>query len=506
MVVITHSAYEQALDHLGNGGEIDGTWPFFHDWLTGTRRLVIIDECIDVVDHNEVSLDNLRQTVGQIPQYVRDQHPQEIASIEAMLKDMEANRQRQKTKKDKETMFRAEALAEDIAPDLTGLIKAMDGIRFDHKALGKDDPKSRAKMRERSKRCLRALHYTYRAWAFCAREGKEYTLNTARLLVPEGAKGAVVLDATAEVNVVYDVGGEMFNRVPTPQGVRSYRNFTLHVSRDHRVGKAWMTDNSKKLTGSLIKDLNGKLGKDRQAFIICHKEVEPVLNSWETTFKMSTGHWGAIDGSNCWRDCDTVVIFGLNFLPWTWTANVFMALNGPQDDRWLQQESFRSFGDHQDIRKALENGHLATTIIQAINRIRCRKVCDARGNCPEAEGYVLLPYGPRADILLDYIRRSMPDINIVEDWDFKMAKAKTGGRQSKGTRALVKFIENMGPGKVSKGLAAKRLGMSVSTIKRLLATTSDHGSDISKALKRTGVRYEIERNGKTQYGYFINDI
>jgi hypothetical protein len=100
----------------------------------------------------------------------------------------------------------------------------------------------------------------------------------------------------------------------------------------------------------------------------------------------------------------------------------------------------------------------------------------------------------------------MPDINIVEDWDFKMSKAKTGGRQSKSSRALVKFIENMGPGKVSKGVASKRLGMSQSTMKRLLAKASDPGSDIHAALKRSGVKYEIERRGKTQYGYFINDI
>jgi hypothetical protein len=361
-------------------------------------------------------------------------------------------------------------------------------------------------MRERCKQCLKALHYTYRAWIYCAGKGEDYTLNTARLLIPDGAKGAVVLDATADVNAVYDVGGKRFNRIPTPQGVRSYRNFTLHVSRDHKVGKGPMVADAKKLTGSLIQDLNGRLGNERQAFIVCHKDVEPILNSWDTSFDMSTGHWGAIDGSNGWRDCDTVVIFGLNYLPKTWTANIFMALNGPQDTEWLRDRDLRGFGGHEDIRKALANGHLATTIIQAINRISCRKVVDSEGNCPESEGYILLPYGELADTLLDHIRRSMPDINIVEDWTFEVSKAKTPGKRSKSNNALVKFIENMGEGKVSKGVAAKRLGMNAKTVQRQMATASDPGSDIHAALERTGVRYEIERKGKTQYAYFINDI
>lgn len=235
VVVITHSAYEQALDHLGSGGTIEGTWSFFHDWMTAGRRLVVVDECIDVVDHQELSEDNLNQTLGVLPRFVRERHPRELKAIRSMLSEMEKASARRQAGEAKETMLRAEALDESLAPDLTALIKSMDEVKFNRGVVGRRDTAEQNKLRGRVKKVLRALHCIYRAWVFCAQKGKDYTLNTARLLVPPGTKGAVVLDATAEVNAVYDVGDAMFNRVETPEGVRTYKNFTLHVSRGHRV-------------------------------------------------------------------------------------------------------------------------------------------------------------------------------------------------------------------------------------------------------------------------------
>ena len=47
VVVITHRAYEIALDYLGQDGTIQQTWPLFHEWNGSTRKLVIVDECLD---------------------------------------------------------------------------------------------------------------------------------------------------------------------------------------------------------------------------------------------------------------------------------------------------------------------------------------------------------------------------------------------------------------------------------------------------------------------------
>jgi hypothetical protein len=80
---------------------------------------------------------------------------------------------------------------------------------------------------------------------------------------------------------------------------------------------------------------------------------------------METGHWGKIDGSNEWKNCDTVVIFGLPYLPPSWSPNVFMALQGGRDTRWLQNAISGAHGKHKDIRQALRWGQIATNVIQA---------------------------------------------------------------------------------------------------------------------------------------------
>ena len=138
---------------------------------------------------------------------------------------------------------------------------------------------------------------------------------------------------------------------------------------------------------------------------------------------MKTGHWGKVDGSNEWKDCNTAVIFGLPYRPDTWSANVFMACQGPQETEWLRGEE-RSFNGHVDIRQSLKTGQMIVDIVQAINRVQCRKVIDDQGNCPETDIYMLLPKGHLAEEILQGIRHEMPEINIIEDWDYLSQKHK----------------------------------------------------------------------------------
>jgi len=63
-----------------------------------------------------------------------------------------------------------------------------------------------------------------------------------------------------------------------------------------------MRNKAKELSRELIGELNEKLGEDKKVFICTHKDVEPVLDSYQPGFKLKTGHWGAVDGSNEYRD------------------------------------------------------------------------------------------------------------------------------------------------------------------------------------------------------------
>jgi hypothetical protein len=506
VVVITHRAFEMALDFLGHDGTIQQTWPLFHEWNVGHRKLVIVDECLDCVEQNSAGLDGLNRTLGLIPFKVKQQFPYEIEAIEAIIEVLTSMDQIAKDQPMRELMLLQEMITEGATPDFTALRAALKKeVRWDFVSLQRTDPKENDRLGRIHDERLRSLHAIFRSWIYYARVEGKHTLNTARLLVPELTKGPVVLDATASSNPLYEV----FDRAvvcAAPEGARNYRNVTLHVSRGHKTGKRYMSSKAKRVTADLMAELNDRIEPDRKVFIICHKDVEPILATHTPAFEMSIGHWGAVAGSNEWRECDAVVIFGLPYRRDTWAPNVFMACQGPQTTEWLNGTGERPFNGYKDIRQALNHGQMVTDIVQAINRVRCRKVIDIHGNCPPTEVYLLLPNGDIADILLDGIRREMPGIKVGK-WNYSKQRQKKRGRPKRSNHelGLIKFLENMADGRVSPAHIRNVLGMSPTTMARLVSKVDDPETDLAKAMRQTGVKYEVIRTGKTQRAFFVKD-
>lgn len=447
VIVITHRAYEMALDYLGNNSGIDKTWTHFQRYVRkmdypiqlaeggpvtvnqdgyDTRRLVIIDECLDIVEHNKASLDKLRQTLAVIPQKIRNRHPDVIAEAQKMIDLLEFLDQQVKSgkKSGKEALLWSDRSPGEFKdPGFMDLISELKDIPFDQ-YIGKNDLLERQRLRQIHEKRLTDLYYIHRHWAYYANHNAQHTLNAARLLIPEGTKGCVVMDATASTNKVYDLY-DNFVRTPPPDGSRSYRQFRLYASRGHQVGKHHMIKHSDTVSESLIHDLRDRISPDSRVLIVCHKDVEKMLVQYLPSANWRTTHWGMVDGSNEWRNCDVVVIFGLPYMPDTWSPNMFMAFQGPQPTDWLRNDGNRPFRDFEDIRKSLKRGQLSTDTIQAMNWVRCRKVVDKDGNCEPTVGYILLPQGELADAILEDIRSMMPGIVIDEDsWKYTEQKRK----------------------------------------------------------------------------------
>jgi hypothetical protein len=264
-----------------------------------------------------------------------------------------------------------------------------------------------------------------------------------------------------------------------------------------------MKGKAKDLSRELIGELNERLGEDRKVFICTHKDVEAVLDSYEPKFELKTGHWGAVDGSNDYRDCDTAVIFGLPYRPNTWSANVFMALEEPQTTEWLQESDKRNWKSHEDIRKSLKNGQIITSIIQAINRVRCRKVIDAEGNCPDTDIYLMLPNDGIAEEIIKGIKIEMPGIK-ARDWSFSSAKKQV--KRSNHESALSKFITNMDIGRQAVTIVKKTLGMSNTTFKTLINKMKDETSELSKAMVKVGATYmSNQEGGRGNRAYIVKE-
>lgn len=513
VLVITHRAYENALDYLGESASIRQTWPYFHNWGRHTRKLVVIDESIDIVESSQAGLDGLRQTLAAIPEKVREKYPKEVNIVDGIIQILQdaSTLSKESNTPVKEAMMvhsekylsrhKSSVQVSEGVTDLGALISAIQKkeIRFDHQ-IGRNDLLESERLRRRHTKRLKDLQYILRSWRYYSGVEKGGALHTARLLIPEDIKGAVVLDATASRNVIYELHKDSCI-IPTPDGTRNYQNVTLHISRGHKVGKTFMRNNVKKLAGEFISELNQVIGRDKKALIITHKDVEPVLNKYDTSFDMQTGHWGKVDGSNQWRDCDTVVIFGLPYLPDHWTADVYMALQGSTSTEWLQNSDQRAFGTHTDIRQALKHGQITSNVIQGINRVRCRKVIDSAGNCEETHIYLLLPSDSLAGELLDSIQALMPGIKVNE-WDYTGSKKKP--KASKHEASLIKYIQNMQSGsREALGHIGKTIGISPRTMQRLAGKAKDSDTELGKAMDEHSVRLELKKAGRTKKQYFI---
>lgn len=503
VLIITHRAYEIALDHLGQGSEIHQTWPFYHDYSIGKRKLVIVDEVPELVEHSRGELNDLNETLGAIPYELEQQYPDEVYALQLVVKYLKTLGSLDEMKSDRQASMLPDIMSEaGTQLDFEGLRKAL--LKTDRH----DDPDENKRIRDRHDERLKSLQFLLRSWLYYSKIDNKHTLHTARLLIPEDVKGAVILDATAGSNVLYELVDNIHVLEP-PAGVRDYSNVTLYVSRGHRVGKRYMERHAKSVSKALLKEMTSLLSQDDDLFIACHKSVQPHLIGYSTPFKLSVGHWGRISGLNDWKDSNRFMVFGLPYKPGFWSSNVYMACQGPQDSDWLNSDGDRPHGNHKDVRRALKTGQMVVEIVQAINRTQCRKTIDELGNCPHTEGYILLPSGDLANEILAGIRREMPSIRILEGgWEYGSQKrVKVTARRSKPLKSLLSYLECMRSGDViTRGTIMNELGIAHKTMNRLIKKIRDGADpDITQMLDDWGVRYEVRRAGKSSTGYFIRD-
>jgi hypothetical protein len=494
VLVITHSAYHIAMQRY-DAHAFNQTWPALNEWQSTGRRLVVVDEAPTLVDTAHIGLDELRQTLGALPQTVRDDHPVAckilsdlVATAESAAGDGTCS----------ERLLPRMRPAEGGKVDFSALMKSMRFVRFDEQS---GTPDTTANQRLYATHCdrLKAVQNLMDGDMYYARVQGKITLHFARLAVPEGFKGAVVLDATASVNVMW----ELFDRatvLPRVKGVRSYKVVTLHVNRGQNLGKGYLTKHTDRVLLPVMDDLNVRLA-GRDVFFATHKSIEQQVLSVPTTFNRAVGTYGSIDGSNTWKTCDTAVILGIRSMPDTWTANMYQGFQGMQDTDWFQSKR-RPFGDHEDIRSSLKLGQTRVELIQAINRVRCRTVNDAEGNCPKTDVYVLLPEGAVGDYLLKGIVDSMDGV-VVEPWVVEGFESNTvrRGRPS-GTGGafdrLKQALTDMLPGTISKTKLAELTGTSEATMKRFIACIKEQTETLL-----SGISYVVEGKGRSAKSYFV---
>ena len=104
------------------------------------------------------------------------------------------------------------------------------------------DEAERQRIAKRYDKTLAAAEALLDQYAFMTLKTTEHSLNSSSLAVPLELPGPVVLDATAGVDLMYELMEDRADIIPTPRGVRDYHNVTVHVARTERIGKTAMEE------------------------------------------------------------------------------------------------------------------------------------------------------------------------------------------------------------------------------------------------------------------------
>ena len=153
----------------------------------------------------------------------------------------------------------------------------------------------------------------------------------------------------------------------------------------------------------------------------------------------------------------------------------------------------------------MEQRHLSVSIIQAINRVCCRRVIDAQGRCPTADIYVVLPADWKGDAILQDIRADMPYIREVA-WDFQMDGPKVRkARAGTSHAALIKLMATRLPGETAMSHVQRELGLDTSKLKKLKAALSKPDHHTTVALREIGVRYVVRGAGCGSKSFLIKE-
>ena len=486
VLVITHAAFLKAFEvdevksKLGYFLKFDVPGDPFAE-----RKMRIVDESLDIVKSMDICYDTLRQTWAAIPTAIMKRFPIEMQLID-------------------ETLERLRRFAFDKAklPRFT-ITTGCNGIPDFTELAATAFPDRESEEQRKHFERLKSLGGIIKGpWSYLYSDKKRDSLNAARLLLG-GGRGFLVLDATAGIDVVYKIHRESQIKLPPPNA-RRYDNVTLHASVGHRTGKRSTTRHAKEDIPRLLAELEGPL-RGRKALFISHKDSQHVVQGYanRVPYTMATEHWGNLDGTNEFRDFDAVVLTSLLHLPKTWAINTFMALQGVQGAEWLLDDVEHPWGEYPDIRRALEIGKMAASVIQAINRIRCRRTIDALGNCPPADVYVKFGNEKQAQEILQRIVQAMPGIK-VRPWEFSQTKdgARTAMKPD-AAQTLLMFLRNLQPGcRLEKKTVVGKTGIHPRTLDRLIGRIRNPQDTFAQLVASLGVTIHVERNKRSFKAYF----
>ena len=260
------------------------------------------------------------------------------------------------------------------------------------------------------------------------------------------------------------------------------------------LGKTKMKEMKHLRLPRLAKELAKEVGKGRKVFLCVHKLAKDLAATFSTEeAPLKVGWWGAVDGSNDWAECDVAVIFGLHYMDPRRAINNVFAVSGPQDDAWLQSPPV--YHRNANILDVMMQRDVSASVVQAINRIQCRRIIDTEGRCAKSDVYIVLPKDWRGAAISDDICTNMPGIRVVP-WDFEPDGPKVyAPRSNSAAEAVIGLMRDRKPGPMSLPHIQRELSLTKRQTDRLKEALPSPTSRLTNALREIGVIYKVEGKG-----------
>jgi hypothetical protein len=155
------------------------------------------------------------------------------------------------------------------------------------------------------------------------------------------------------------------------------------------------------------------------------------------------------------------------------------------------------------LRQTMLNRGVSVSVLQAMGRIRLRKIINERGQCAPCDVYVVLPEGKNGDAIIDHIRKELPGIQVAA-WPFDLDGPKVRLEHTATPhQRLLDFMAARDPGSTSLTTISRTLGLRRDATKDLQKTLRNENHKTTLKLKAMGCTYVGGRPGPGGGSYIL---
>lgn len=392
VLIVTHSRFNDVLLNQ----EEDSWGETKYQKLVSDRDLIIIDEAISTVEEISISKDRLNILVAELK-----------------------NQSTLVEKKQKNAFMEEVRIIDTIASDLTRHYDnpelKTDIMPYD-KLINEPTPSKEVMplvfkiASQHNKLILEKLTYIFNSdIQYLYKHGSDISIKVVKEILPD--KSVVVLDATATINEVYkqyEKHNKNLQIIPKIE-CRTYDGVTIHTATTS-TGKESILSNKDRIIKSIVASVRELTTSSDKVLIVVHKDIEMSLVSYLGDCDyIHINHWGNLTGTNDYRDCNKIFIYGLFHKPLYTHYNNYRLSGNPFKTSMLVDE-FERIAVRQ-----IAISDITSELIQAINRICIRKVIDSKGGCAKADVYVTLPSHDSSYIMRAF-ESELPNATVLNDW------------------------------------------------------------------------------------------